>query len=129
MGSLSRRPRVLVIEDEPLVSMLLDAMLDELGFDIVGIAASLADAIASAREAAFDCAILDVNLRGQRTDAVASMLRERGIPFLLATGYDNCDLGGAFSGAPVLAKPFDRDALHAAILEVLPIPEDQGGNC
>ena len=75
--------RILVLEDEPLVAMLLEEMLIDLGCEVVGPASSLGEGERLAREAALDAAVLDVNLNGEMSDTVAAILRRRGIPFAL----------------------------------------------
>src|SRR5581483_6620549 len=79
--------RVLVIEDEALVAMLIEDMLNDLGVTSVGPAADLASAVEMARNAEFDFALLDVNLAGERSFPAADVLIERGMPFAFVTGY------------------------------------------
>lgn len=98
--------RVLVVEDEMMVSMLIEDMLGELGCQVVGPAARLDEAMALAREADLDCAVLDVNLGGQPIFPLADLLRERGRPFAFATGYGDAGLRDVDRGTPVLQKPF-----------------------
>ena len=120
MPAKSGRPRVLIIEDESLVSMLIEDMLDELGLECSGFAGTIAEATKLAGETEFECAILDVNLSGQRTTQIASVLRGRNIPFALSTGYDHVGLEDEFAGfSELLAKPFDRLALQKAITKML----------
>lgn len=107
--------RVLVVEDEALVSMLVEAYLDELGCEVVGVAPRLEDALEKARTLALDAAVLDVNLAGRLSYPVAELLRSRGVPFVFATGYGMAGLPEALRGMPVLAKPFRQDQLAAAL--------------
>ena len=81
------RRRVLVVEDEILIGMLLEDMLGELGYAIAATASRVDEAAALARDGEFDAAILDVNLNGQDVYPVADILAARGIPFVFATGY------------------------------------------
>jgi CheY-like chemotaxis protein len=121
MFAPNKRPRVLVIEDEALVSILIEDMLDELGLECAGSASNIADAMQCVHEIVFDCAILDVNLNGVRTNSIAATLRARNIPFVLATGYGGAELEEEFSGfLELLGKPFDRIALQRAIAKMLP---------
>src|SRR5512132_4319873 len=83
----------------------------EQGCSVVGPAPGLDSALALARSEPLDAAILDVNLSGSRSHAVADMLRQHGIPFIALTGYADSGLAAAFDGAPVVAKPFDGQAL------------------
>jgi CheY-like chemotaxis protein len=99
--------RVLVVDDEALIAMLVEDMLSDLGCETVGPAYQLSEALTMAREADFDCAILDLNLEGQTTYPVAKVLRARNIPFAFASGYAVSDLGEGFGDVPVLHKPFN----------------------
>jgi CheY-like chemotaxis protein len=109
-----RRLRILVVEDEMLVAMNIEDMLLALGHEVAGIAGRLAPALALAREGEFDVAMLDVNLAGEPSFPVADVLRERGIPFVFATGYGRDGLRDDYRAAPVLQKPFRiRDLAEA----------------
>jgi CheY-like chemotaxis protein len=107
--------KVLVVEDEMMVSMLIEDMLVDLGCTVVGPASRLDEAMQLAREAAIDCAVLDVNLGGQQIFPVADLLRDRGAPFAFATGYGDAGLREVDKGSPVLQKPF-READLARVL-------------
>ena len=98
--------RVLVVEDEMMVSMLIEDMLGDLGCQVVGPASRIEDALELMNSAAIDCAVLDVNLGGQPIFPLADILRERGRPFAFATGYGDAGLREADRGTPVLQKPF-----------------------
>lgn len=103
--------RILVVEDEFLISLLAVDMLEELGAVGVGPAATVEEGLALLDGGPVDAAMLDVNLGGTRSDALADVLRARGIPFLIASGY-----GDAVGGAePVLGKPYDLPRLQAAL--------------
>ena len=107
--------RVLVVEDEMMVSMLIEDMLTDLGCTVVGPASRLDEAIALVDEAQIDCAVLDVNLGGQPIFPLADLLRERGVTFAFATGYGDAGLRETDRGSPVLQKPF-REGDLARIL-------------
>lgn len=117
--------RVLVVEDEPLIAMLLEDMLSDLAVE----AAHTADSVPAALDAVasldgLDGAILDMNLRGRSVDPVADALAEKGIPFVFASGYGQGAPGvGRHDGAPVLAKPFRKEALEEALLTVFASPQ------
>lgn len=98
--------RVLVVEDEMMVSMLIEDMLGDLGCEVIGPASRIEDALVLVDSAAIDCAVLDVNLGGQPIFPLADILRERGAPFAFATGYGDAGLREADRGTPVLQKPF-----------------------
>lgn len=114
------RRRALLVEDESMVAILLEDMLDELGFDVVGVASRLETGLAAADQADVDVAVLDVNLGGlSRSFVIADRLRERGIPFVFATGYGRQGLGGAYPDIPVVQKPFRRAGLLRALVQVM----------
>ncbi len=79
--------RILLVEDEGMIAMLIEDMLGDLGHELVRVANRLEDAIAAARNESIDLAILDLNLSGVLTYPAADVLMERGIPFIFATGY------------------------------------------
>ncbi len=107
--------RVLIVEDEMMISMLLEDLLQELGYETVGPATIPERALAMARSEQIDAAILDVNLNGQNTFPVAEILHERGIPFVFATGYGTDGVAERFRNRPILSKPFHRDDLDRAV--------------
>ena len=110
-----RRLRVLIVEDEMLVAMNMEDMLLDLGHEVAGMASRLAPALALAKDAAFDAAILDVNLAGERSFPVADLLVERGAPFLFATGYGIQGIEERYRSCTVLQKPFRSADLKAAL--------------
>ena len=115
-----RRLRILVVEDEMLVAMNIEDMLLAMGHDIAGIASRLGPALQLAREGAFDVAMLDVNLAGEASFPVADVLRERGIPYLFATGYGVEGIEEGHRGAPVIQKPFRASDLSGALDQAAP---------
>jgi len=113
MTDLAER-RVLLVEDEMLVAMLLEELVIELGCKVVGPASRIDQALALAREAPVDVAVLDVNLDGQLTYPVAEALEARRIPFVFATGYGEDGLADRYKSAALLQKPFrPRDVARA----------------
>lgn len=110
------RCRVLLVEDEALVAMMVEDLLEDLGCDVVGDApARLDDAVAAAQSAECDFALLDLSLGGVRTYPVADILSARGVPFAFLTGYRTDDLDPAYRDVPVLAKPFRRGDLETIL--------------
>jgi CheY-like chemotaxis protein len=109
------RPRVLVVEDEALVSIMLEDMLSDLGCVVVGPAASLAAALALAGTEEVAAAVLDVNLGGQTVFPVADILASRGVPFVFATGYGRAGLRPADAARPVVQKPYSLSELKAKL--------------
>lgn len=107
--------RVLVVEDEAVIVMLLEDMLMALGYEVVSVAARVDEAMQAVERDGFDLAILDLNLDGQPTFPVAARLAERGRPFIFATGYGRSGVTGPFEDVPVLQKPFLQGQLAAAL--------------
>lgn len=109
------RKSALILEDEPIVAFALEDMLSDLGFDRVCLATTITEA--------FDCldnlfptvAVLDVNIRGERSYGVAEALAARGVPFIFATGYGDAEHPEAFKGVFTLTKPYSPDQLRAAL--------------
>jgi CheY-like chemotaxis protein len=110
----SRRLQVLVVEDEILIAMLLSDMLAELGYDTVGPVADVDRALAAIDQGGFDLAILDVNLNGRQSAAVAEKLKARQVPFVFATGY-SLQAPPDFEAVPTLQKPFQLHDLRKAL--------------
>jgi FOG: CheY-like receiver len=110
--------RVLVVEDEMMVSMLIEDMLTDLGCTVIGPAAQLDEAMELAARGGIDCAVLDVNLGGQPIFPLADYLRQQGAPFAFATGYGDAGLREADRGAPVLQKPFRESDLARVLGEL-----------
>jgi CheY-like chemotaxis protein len=110
--------RVLVVEDEMMVSMLIEDMLSDLGCVVVGPAARLDEAMELARTQEIDCAVLDVNLGGQPIFPLADQLRELGRPFAFATGYGDAGIRDEDRGTPVLQKPFREGDLARVLGEL-----------
>lgn len=111
--------RVLLVEDEAMVAMMLEDMLGDLGCEIVGPAASVARALELAGDAALDGAILDVNVGGEAIYPVAEALTARGVPFVFTTGYGATDIDARFAGAPALQKPFSPPSLYDALADAV----------
>lgn len=111
--------RVLLVEDEALVAMLIEDELLDAGAHIVGTASSVASALRMIETALGDggisAAILDVNLDGEMVWLVANALDELGVPFVIETGYGLDGVAGKYLATPVLQKPFDPHALIAAV--------------
>jgi CheY-like chemotaxis protein len=111
--------RVLLVEDESLIVMLIEDALADLGCEVAAVASRFEDAVAKAQALDFDMAILDVNLNGMRTFPIAKIIRSRGIALVFATGYGAMSIPEEFQTVPVLQKPFAMPelerALHAAL--------------
>lgn len=112
--------RVLLVEDEALVALMIEDMLEELGLKVVASAGHVTKACELATTASFDLALLDVNLAGERVFPVARILRGRRIPFLFSTGYGAPSLEEEFRDAPAIGKPFSVDQLNEKLRVLLP---------
>jgi CheY-like chemotaxis protein len=107
---------VLIVEDEPLIAMMLEDFLDSLGYDVVAACDSVRDALEHVEKGGFDVAIVDVNLKdGGSIWPVADLLAKKGKPFVIATGGHVDTPPAAHAGAPVLSKPYTIDAVEPAI--------------
>ena len=113
MSALDGR-RILVVEDEPLLAMLLEDVLGEHGARVVGPAFNLAQGLSLAESAEIDGAILDINLGGQESYPIANVLHARAVPFLFATAYAHDDNPYA-DRAPLLLKPYHLRAVLDAV--------------
>ncbi|HEX5463462.1 MAG TPA: response regulator [Burkholderiales bacterium] len=111
--------RVLIIEDEGMVAMLLEDMLTNLGYEVVAIAGRMERAAELVTHADIDVAILDVNLNGELTYSLASALESGGVPFVFVTGYSSASLPDSFRVAPVLQKPFLQRTLKCVLDKVM----------
>ncbi|MEA2815180.1 MAG: hypothetical protein QOI93_2877 [Rhodospirillaceae bacterium] len=111
--------RLLVVEDELLVSMLIEEILGELGATVAGPYGRLADGLAAAKAERFDGAILDLNLAGESADPLADLLLARGVPFVFITGYQRESIDRRYANVPVLQKPIDAAALESVLLTLL----------
>jgi len=107
--------RVMIVEDEGLLCLMLEDYLNELGCEVVAIASRLSEALHKARRIAMDVAVLDINLAGEMSYPVAELLRARDIPFLFCTGYGAAGLPPGLRDAPLLAKPYRMEQLDQAL--------------
>ncbi|KQQ38794.1 hypothetical protein ASG19_07225 [Rhizobium sp. Leaf306] len=107
--------RILIVEDEMLVAMLIEDALTDLGHEIVGPAMRLETALEAASSQQFDFAILDINLAGKQSFPVADCLSQRGIPFMFASGYGAAGLSAPYLSAKVIQKPFSPRELGDAL--------------
>ena len=110
--------RILVVEDEMLIAMLMEQMLQELRCEVIGPVSSVEEAIAAVRAHPPDGVLLDINLRGATSSPAAHEFIDRAVPFLLVTGYDaNDNQCPAFQTASRIRKPFDTEDLADGMLE------------
>ena len=108
--------RILIVEDEPLIAMMLEDYLESLGKELVGTADAVAPALELVAAGGIDAAILDVNLRGgERSWPIADTLAEQGVPFVFATGGSEDGIAERHRDHPTLAKPFTMDSVARAL--------------
>ena len=115
MPASDRKRRILVVEDEAMISMLLEDMVLDCGGEIVGPVAKFDDALVLAQTAEFGVAVLDLNLNGILSYPIAEIIRERGIPVIFATGYGADGVLDRFSDCPTLQKPFSQQDFAEAV--------------
>jgi CheY-like chemotaxis protein len=111
--------RLLLVEDEAMVAMMLEEMLTDLGCVVVEVAGTLARGLSLADADTLDAAVLDINLGGDKVYPVAEKLAAMGVPFVFSTGYGLAGIAPAFARIPALAKPFRPEALEAALMAAL----------
>lgn len=119
-----KQSRVLVVEDESLVALLIEDILGDLGCQSVMVAPRVAHAVKLLEESDVDLALLDINVAGQTVYPVADILDARGVPFLFLTGYAESGISGKWTDRPVLQKPFQNEHLIDALAELLDQPAD-----
>lgn len=113
-------PRVLIVEDEPLIAQVLQDWLEDLGCEVVGPARSVDAAMGLLNSEVIQAAILDVKVLDGATNEVGKALQERGIGYVVATGYGAADLHPQFRDVPILQKPFDFSTATEIISSILP---------
>ena len=111
--------RILVVEDDPIIAIMLGDMLHELNCHVVGPVGSVRCALTLIAAEAIDGAVLDWHLGSDTSAAIAVELLRRPTPFVFSTGYDPQAIGSRFSGVPVLAKPYLADSLKRVLLPLL----------
>jgi DNA-binding response OmpR family regulator len=111
--------RVLVVEDELAIAMLVEIALQEQQCTVVGPYGSLGEALAAARGESMDVAVLDINLAGEMVFPAAEALAERDVPFLLLSGYGSSRLPSDRQHWPVCGKPFNLDDLCSRLARLV----------
>ncbi|QIB36305.1 response regulator [Ancylobacter pratisalsi] len=109
--------KVLIVEDETLVAMMMEAMVEELGATVIGSKARVGEALdfIATRHHEIDIVMLDLNLGGTRCYSVASAATGHGIPFVFSTGYQDGDIIEEWRDRPMLTKPFQLSELQGAL--------------
>ena len=106
---------ILIVEDEPLIAMMLEDFLESLGHIVKASCDNVADALTAIARDGFDIAILDVNLKGESVWPVATALRQRGVPFVLASGGHVDPPPAEFAHVPLIEKPYTIDRVTPAL--------------
>lgn len=127
MNSLLFGRRVLVVEDEMMILLNVEDMLADLGCAAISSAGTVDSALVLVDGARFDLAMLDVNLNGQTSYAIADALALHNIPFVFSTGYSDARLAERFGDRPVLKKPYSEQELGAALAKLLPAAPRSSG--
>jgi len=112
---MSASRSILIVEDEPLIAMMLEDFLESLGHEVAGSCDSVDEALAAVEKGGFDVAILDVNLKGENVWPVAARLRQNGVPFVIASGGHVDPPPVEFASVPVIEKPYTVDRVTPAI--------------
>ena len=107
--------RVMLVEDEVLLGMLMRDMIAEMGYFVSGPYCSVSDALAASEAQEFDAAVLDVNLGGEYVYPLAGRLIAKGVPCVFVTGYDDEAIDERFSQLPILQKPINRKGLEPVL--------------
>jgi DNA-binding response OmpR family regulator len=107
--------RILLVEDEGLVGMMMRDMLADLGYAVVGPYCSIAEANGALDTERYDCAVLDLNLRGDMVYPVVDLLAKRGTPIVFVTGYGPESMDGRYAHIPIMQKPIARETLDSII--------------
>jgi DNA-binding NtrC family response regulator len=111
--------RVLIIEDEMMVAMMIEDVLTDNGFVISALATDIDQAMGLIRAGNFDAAVLDLNLGGAQTFPLADELMKRAQPFIFSTGYGAAGVGPAYQSISVVQKPFEEQDLVTALNEAM----------
>ncbi len=111
--------RVLLVEDEAMVAMMVEDMLTDLGCVVVDVAGTVSRGLALAGDEAveLDGAILDVNLGGEKVYPIAEALATRGVPFIFSTGYSLAGIASAYAHVPILPKPYEQEDLEEQLVD------------
>ena len=112
--------RVLLVEDEALVAMLLETILEDMGCVPVGPAGTVEEGLAMVADPApLDAALLDVNLAGHQVFPIAEALKARSVPFVFSTGYGESGLPDEWRGHSTVQKPVTESAIRAALMKAM----------
>jgi len=116
----SERSRVLLVEDEALIGLMMVDILEELGFSVLGPVTNVTEAAMAANQGNFDYAILDINLKGELVYPVADILLASNLPFLFVTGYSTERVDNRYAQIPIIQKPLQKQDLQSAFARTQP---------
>jgi len=119
MSDLLSGRRILVVEDEMLIALMIEGILEDHGCRSVTGATTVRKAISLIESQSFDAAMLDMNLGGEDSSRVADALSDKGVPFIYSTGNDKCDIAAGTTDHAVLYKPYQETDLIAALTQLL----------
>ncbi|AZG86847.1 response regulator [Pseudomonas syringae pv. pisi str. PP1] len=114
-------PKVLLVEDETMLAMLMEMLLEDLGFATAYHASTLNEGIEYARNGEYDLAILDINIIGGNSFPIAAAIADRGIPFMFCSGYGRLGIPETWLDRRCVAKPFSAEQLSEALSELLQV--------
>lgn len=117
----SQERRVLLVEDEPLVAMMMKEMLIYIGYNVIGPLHTPTAALEAVAQGGIDCAILDLNLGGEASYPIADELAARAVPFIFLTGYDKEAVDRRYATISLLQKPVDEQSLRQSLSGLLQI--------
>jgi CheY-like chemotaxis protein len=112
---MAARLRILLVEDEMAIALMLEDALEALGYEVIGPAGRVREALALIESKATDVALLDVNLNGEKVYAVADALAARDIPFVFVTGYGAAGIAETYRDHAILQKPFLQQDLATVL--------------
>jgi len=111
--------RILIVEDEALVAMMIEDFLTDLGCQIIGPVSNAEDALGLIRETALDGATLDINLGSEEVLPVAEALEAQGVPFMIISGYDRENVRSRYNKWPIIQKPFTSNSLAEGLVRLV----------
>lgn len=111
--------RIFILEDELLIRMALETIVEDLGCVVAATSVTVTEGLAIARNADIDAALLDVNVAGERSDAVAQVLADRGVALAFLTAYGPQGVSASFGDAYVIVKPYTSADVRGALLHIL----------
>ncbi|MEK1886322.1 MAG: response regulator [Phyllobacterium sp.] len=109
---MNKGAKILVVEDEGLLAMMVQEMLEELGYEVPSVASTLSEGVSLVATGTFDAAILDISLHGEKSFPIAELLVEMGIPFAFSSGFSLEDVEPDYAARPLLRKPYQLAELE-----------------